>query len=247
MPDDDGVIHVFEALITGVLVLTAVLFLTGLSAPSTSPGSGGIDLGRLAADTLAIMESREAECDEDVDPLPEPDPCQIRFENSLEEVVHLAMTGQTTQAEDFIAEVLPPGTRFLLRLDNGVEPITMLPSGSGPIVNPRGAQAAETFLLPRWQAHPDDPMAPADALEHGDDFDFSACSVNAPTGATEGPAGPWNAMWADANVGATDAIPAIALYGVWDCGGALFRVVPADGTVTDFPLYAIQMVVWPGA
>ena len=72
MKDDDGVIHVFEALLVGVLILTAILFMTALSGPTQSESSGGLDLARISADTLVILESRNPE--------------DAGFENRLDEI-----------------------------------------------------------------------------------------------------------------------------------------------------------------
>lgn len=241
--DDDGVMHVFEALLVGVLVLTAILFMTALSAPSQSESSGGLDLARIAADTLDILEGRDAECDAD-DPTP-PGACTTLYEHRLEEIVSLAMEGKHDEAESFLREVLPSGTRFLLRLDNGVEPMTLMPTGAGLSAIPRNAQGAETFLLPDWSTHAADPDPATAFYRHGDAVNFAGWTLTAPNGATTAPNGAsWNAWWTSLEP-AQDRIPSSVPFGLWETGSGLIRI--HGDAMTDHPMYAVQLLVWPGA
>ncbi len=232
--DDDGVIHVFEALLTGVLILTAILFMTGLSAPSASESTGGIDLGRIATDTLDILQSRDAE-----------DP--VTYDNRLEEIVHEALAGDTAGGADFVEDILPTGTRYLLRLDNGYGTLTLLPAGTGPTVNPRAADAGQAYMAPLLDAFaglgPDVTAAPTTAL------DFSTwTSLEAPDGGATAPdGGTWLAWWT-AQVPTEDRVPAAVPFGTWrfDDGAVKYLEVPAPGGATR-PLYAVQLLVWPGA
>lgn len=235
--DEDGVIHVFEAIITGVIVLTAILFMTALSGPSSSEGATSIDLGRIAGDTLAILQARPAE-----------DPAS--YDSRLEEIVDNAMQGgDTTQDQAFLREVLPPGTRYLLRLDNGIEAITLMPTTTGPTTNPRGAQAAEVFLAPAWQAFADQTVSAEFVL--GEQYTPCGVTLKAPTGVSSAPGGDWATHFSTLPAGheghSHDHIPAYAPYGVWECGTTYLRISPPDGTDIDYGLYAVQLVVWPGA
>src|SRR5687767_2213173 len=57
--DDRGAFLVFEAVMSAVLIFTAILFFTGVGRPTDAAEPGGIDLGQNAADILAILKSRE--------------------------------------------------------------------------------------------------------------------------------------------------------------------------------------------
>lgn len=235
MKDDDGVIHVFEALLVGVLILTAILFMTALSGPTQSESSGGLDLARISADTLAILEAR--------------DPDDVAYQHRLDELVAQAMQGNVAEAEAFLGEVLPSGTRFLLRLDNGVEPITLLPQGGAASV-PRNAQAAEVFYIPDWRVHaaaPGDPDPASEVVRHGASFTaFTAgAGLTAPDGSTTAPDGTSWAAWWLAHDASGSTVPLDVPYGLWNQGGTLLRV--QGDVATDLPVYAVQLLVWPGA
>lgn len=233
MKDDDGFIHVFEALLVGVLILTAILFMTALSGPSQSESTGGLDLGRIAADTLEILEARDAD-----------DP---QYANRLDELVTRALQGDATEAESFLSEVLPSGTRFVLRLDNGVEPLTLLPTGGGAASNPRSAEGSEVFYLPNWTAHVVDPDPAGETVRPGDTFSVFTAGpgLTAPDGSTTAPGGgTWSAWWL-AHDGSGSTVPPDVPYGLWERGGNYLRV--QGELATDHPVYAVQLLVWPGA
>lgn len=158
---DDGAIHVVEALLAGMIILTAVLFLTNVSKPSPPAAEAGIDLEGVARDVLVVLENRPAtpatvQCTGDT-----PDPAC--YPSRLDQVAGSALgynvdaakqTTSNSDATDFLNQVIPVGNRWLLRLDNGVEPLVLLPaSGSNVQLTPRAAKAAETFIMPPWQAN----------------------------------------------------------------------------------------------
>lgn len=229
--NDDGAVHVFEAVITGMLVITAILFMTALSKPESSEAGSGVDLARLADDTLQILQTRPA------------DAC-VTCDNRLEEIVEAAVSGDES-AHEFIQDVLPTGTRYLLRLDNGFAPLTLLPSGSGPTTQPRNAEAAEVFLAMDWNAHTGATID--DVLHPGQAFDKTGWTiVEGPMGGNQAPGGEsWLSLWL-----AEPGVPAWAPYGVWEVnGGSTNVLVVPEGIANEpvYPVYGIQLVVWVGA
>ncbi len=250
--DESGALPVFEAIIAGMMILTAILFLTAIGRPAPATGQGGIDLGQNAADTLSILRDRDADA-----PLTYPD--------RLTEVVELAMTGDTADAKEFLDEIVPIGTRYLLRLDNGVEPLILLPHGSGPELNPRAAQAASVLVIPDWVDNglpstvlPTSALSPADVIPNG----HAADSVNAggtahlfaPNGAEVMPDGtPWLTYWLSAEYVGT--VPPNVPYGVWKAcpepclagSETLFKIYTTDRTEAAYPMYGVQLVVWLAA
>lgn len=229
---------VVEAILSAIIVLTAVVFLTSIGAPTTEQGATGIDLGRIAGDSLGILLAREAE-----------DP--TLYDNRLEEIVDLGLKGETESGHAFLKEILPAGSRYVLRVDNGVQPLTILPEGSGLETNPRSARAAEVFLLPNHTAHA--PVVPNATAPPGGNLDWSTWTTLAgPNGETQGPNGTgttWLEWWRWQEP-EEDRIPQQALYGLWryddgstDCPCHL-RVHLPTGTETDRAPYAIQLVVW---
>ncbi|MGB1586531.1 MAG: hypothetical protein ACPHID_05760 [Thermoplasmatota archaeon] len=233
MNDDEGFIHVFEALIVGVLIITAILFMTSLSGPSQSESTGGLDLGRISADTLQILEARAAD--------------SPGYTNRLDELVSEALQGDSAEAEAFLGDVLPSGTRFLLRLDNGVEPLTLLPTGGGIANAPRNAQGAEVFYFPDWTVHVTDPDPASEAARPGEALTtFTAGSgLTAPDGSTTAPGGgTWSAWWL-AHDASGRTVPPDVPYGLWERGGSFLRV--QGDQPTDHAVYAVQLLVWPGA
>lgn len=258
--DEAGALPVFEAIIAGMLVLTAILFLTAIGRPGPGGGQSGIDLAQNAADTLGILRDRDDTL-EDTDPDAYPD--------RLTEIVDLAMQGDTADAEEFLDEIVPLGTRYLLRLDNGVEPLVLLPHGSGPALTPRAAQAASVLVMPDWTAHgamtatvPDeaDAIGPGQTIPMGHAAEASDLSyLYGPNGRLSKPDGTsWQAHWNSAQHDGT--VPPDVPYGVWrgcsdlGCGSgtvAYFKVVHPSWTANvddaDFPLYGVQLVVWLAA
>lgn len=264
--DDEGTIHVVEAVLAGVIILTAVLFLTSTSAPSPSAAQSGIDLERTSADTLRILHTRPAADSCDADPVP--DPC---YTSRLEEIVSHAMgyglegadlaameqdqENKKAEAEAFLRQVIPVGNRFLLRLDNGEEPLDLLPTGSGVAVTPRAAKAAETFMVPQWQALAGDTECdsqlpdtePATVYVPGGVGPGVAdgAFLEAPTGSEVAPdGGNWTVWWREQQLDDGE-VPLTAPYGWWRLDGTCVFVGGVDGAVTDFPVYGVQLVVWP--
>lgn len=247
--DERAAFPVLEAILVAVLILTTILFFTSLQRPTTATDEGGIDLGRLASDTLGILQTKEftrSGCP------------ALATAKGLEEWVGASLDGTecvSDEVESFLSEVLPPGTQFLVRLDNGVEPLVLVPYGSDE--TPRAARAAETYLMPIWTAHADE--VPAAAGFPGQEVplagtlrDFTlaaACTtVVSPTGSQLGPGGrTWTAIWQEE----PGRVPSNAPFGTWKatCGGTdrFVGVGLPDGTLTDYPVYGLQLVVWFGA
>ncbi len=254
--DERGALPVFEAIVAGMLVLTAILFLTAVGRPSPAAGESGIDLGQNAADTLAILRDRD-----DTQHATDPD----LYPHRLAEIVERAMVGDTTDAKTFLDSIVPTGTRYLLRLDNGVEPLVLLPTGSGPSLTPRAAQAAAVLVTPDWNANgkpSDNPglqtIRPGQVIPagHAASQDYSQPEfLVGPHGSTLMPDGTaWRLHW-DAQSG---GVPPDAPYGVWrwcdqaDCVGgsgvlSAFKVVHPSGAESDYPVYGVQLVVWLAA
>lgn len=231
--DERGVLQVMEAIMAAMILLGAILFVTLSSSPVRETGAAGISLSTLAGDTLTVLERQQG-----VD-----DPSITR----LEEVVNLAMQGDVTNAERFLDAAVPQGTRYSLRLDNGVEPLPLIPASSSLGTAPRAASGAVTYMLANWTAY----SSPTVSVAPGESFNFTGwTSINAPDGSSVGPGGDaWIDIWADLEPG-RDRVPAAVPYGVWSCGGCTginqFRVVLEDGTEADRPLVAVQLLLWEG-
>lgn len=227
--DEDGAFPVFEAVIVAVLILTTIIFFTSLQRPTIATDAGGIDLGRLAADTMQVVRTRHfsaADCSPAV------------TDATLDEWVNRTMTPQSSTdscmadaVEEFLDEVLPPGTRFQVRLDNGVEPMVLVPFGSTE--PPRGAHAAEVYFDPMWRMNRVyagnaslDQVTPGQevpaALTVATAFLQSSSTIEcieAPNGSARAPDGrTWLAVWQD-TAAWSDAtkpqVPLAALYGIW--------------------------------
>lgn len=235
-----------------MILLGAVLFVTITSSPVQETGAAGISLSTLAGDTLNVLEKQQGR----------DDPSATR----LEEVVNLAMRGEVEAAERFLDAAVPQGTRYALRLDNGVEPLQLIPAAGSLGSTPRAASGAVTYMLGNWTdlgSEPDCepvseqsecfPPASSTALDGNGTIDFSnATELRAPNDSTVGPgAVPWIDIWKAAEP-TGDTVPAFAPYGVWRCtgctdiAGSHFRVVLEDGTAVDRPLYGVQLLLWDG-
>lgn len=177
--DERGSLMVLEAILVALLVLTAILFFTSVQRPSTGTDQGGIDLGQVAADTLAILEVRTIEGQ--------------TFEGWITNATR-GDAATMTAVEAFLGEVLPTGTRFAVRLDNGVGNLTILATGSG---EPHGARAAQVMLLPNWGTYRGSTIGsgltvtPGDVVATTHDLvDGTYGCFQAPYGYTVGPDGP---------------------------------------------------------
>ncbi|MHB1261557.1 MAG: hypothetical protein ACYC2H_07555 [Thermoplasmatota archaeon] len=154
--DERGSLMVLEAILVALLVLTAILFFTSVQRPSTGSDQGGLDLGQVAADTLAVLRARTMTVGGQ--------------SQTLEGWVWNATRGDsatTTALQTFLGEILPTGARYAIRLDNGVSNLTILVSPDS-VALPRGARAAQILVYPNWAHHRNDTVtmtvAPGEVL-----------------------------------------------------------------------------------
>ncbi len=266
--DEDGSIHVIEALLAGMIILTAVLFMAATTAPSPAEGQSGIDLAKVSADTLRVLQQRPPETD--LVPNAETSSGLRAYPSRLDEIVDEAIKGHADAAanEALVRELVPAGNRYQLRIDNGVDHLILLPLGGGFTAQPRAAKAAETFVVPMWQdngltgaacagkavTENLGPYHPGGAAQ----LPFTvtgAATLTGPTGMSQLLAGTtWADWWVAEGVEnglPADRVPRAALYGWWiyNDGGAggdqCFFVGLPDGTTSQYPSYGIQLVVWP--
>jgi hypothetical protein len=254
--DEEGAFPVFEAVLVAILILGAIVFVSLTASPSQEESAGGISMGRVASDTLAILQVRSAADDQ--------------YSSALEEIIALAMQGNTAQAEGFLREVLPRGTNFEMRLDNGVTPLGLLPYGRTASL--RAADGDAVLMVSNWNHAPgslastNPYLAPGDALldADGGPLNLAGCTdLVAPTGSPVGPGEvPWITRWDEWRDGGDWSIPAWAPYGWWapdGCAVPPFRVVHPGCTVTNHadaetvplcnvarPVYGVQLLVWDG-
>lgn len=193
---------------------------------------------------------------------------------TLEQWVGRVLDGDAavaTEVQDFLSEAAPAGSRYEVRLNNGVAPLVLLPttrSGS-----PNGAAGAEAPLYPNWRTFatqvttgsgfPGQEVANVAGQLAPYSFTSSATvqCVKAPDGSSTGPGGAtWVSVWKTQ----AGRIPSTIPLGVWagytDAGctvsATYARVAPASllptcGTAPpsgcNYPIYGLQMVVWFGA
>lgn len=252
--DEEAAFPVLEAVLVAILILSTVLFFTSLQRPTTATDEGGIDLNRLAADTLAILRTKTFAT------------CQGTL--GLEQWVGATLNGTECVADDveaFIQEVLPPGSQFLVRLDNGIEPLVLVPYGSDEA--PRAARAAGTYVTPTWSAHAR--KLGAQAVFPGQELSATAngnatalatspsiLCIQGPSGSSIGPGGAtWLSHWQPSPATTPARVPSDLPFGGWagytaaNCSGTPTRVFVGlpDGTKTDHPVFGLQLVVWFGA
>lgn len=253
--DDRGAFLVFEAVLVAVFIFTAVLFVTSLQRPTEDLERGDVNLGLIASDTLRVLQSRDP-IDTD------------KYDNRLDEVVSEALQGNNTDGEALLSSILPPQTRYLLRLNNGVAPLDLLPNGTGLAVEPRGARAGEVHLMPNWTAlaanitgsnetvYPGQQVTPEthpDTYSMTDGGGQPKC-LKAPDGSENKPDGDyWIELWEE-EVG---RVPANIPYGVWEgykngpqCKNpfsTVWVVLPPGDVTTHRPVYGVQLVVWRAA
>ncbi len=244
-----------------MIILLAVLFMTATTSPSPAEGQSGLDLAKVSADTLRVLQQRPPETD--IAPNPDPTVAARPYPSRLDELVDEVLKGtDLTANEALMRELVPAGNRYQLRIDNGVDHLVILPVDTDFTTQPRAAKAAETFIVPRWQdnsllladcnlLHP-----PATVHTPGGDGPLTLLptdTLTAPNGMTTMLDGRtwmswWTAALADDGL-ASDKIPRAALYGWWmyNNGGVdtCFFVGLGDGTTSLYPSYGIQLVVWP--
>ncbi|MEO6667331.1 MAG: hypothetical protein ABIO65_11245 [Nitrospiria bacterium] len=241
--DERGSLMVLEAILVAMLVLTAILFFTSVQRPSTGSDQGGLDLGQVAADTLSILEVRTIEGQS--------------FEGWVTNTTR-GDNATATAVRDFLEEVLPTGTRFAIRLDNGVSNLTILSSGT--VTTPHAARGAQIFVFPNWATYrnqtigagltvtPGEVVASTHALVSGTYHCFQA-----PNGFSTAPDGPdagatadlWEARWntdpgilapwkADAQtLGSNEQIPRDLPLGRWKVStGVAVSGQCSAGTIT---------------
>ncbi len=266
--DDEGALHVVEALMAGTIILTAILFLSLTAAPSPSGAITGTDLSSHAVDILAIMSNAPPE-----ENVADGDPETVStWSSRLEEIMShgLANEAEVTADTDYIDELVGVGNRWQLRLDNGVEPLVVMPYGTD-FAQPRGAKAAERFIAPPWDANrgqcaplgaipllsgsPFYPGGPGPDLSAAGTLTSPIPSTVDPNGARTGPNGvTWISWWRDNDPDAVSTnyrVPNAAPYGMWviDEGGIpnCFEIVARNGTNAAVPAYGAQLLVWPSA
>lgn len=237
--DEAGSFLVVEAILVAVIILTAILFFTSVQRPQAATEARGVDLGQVATDTLSILQRRNFGGVSPADP---------------EDWVTKVLGGDSSKAttvDDFVAQVLPAGTKHFIRLSNGVGTLDLLPTSSPGL--PRGARAAEAPFFPHWKAFnaslpsalvqfvtPGQPVASGTVA-----YDFTSATgaihcIKSPAAASAGPRAAWaSATYWEAQPG---IIPTWAMYGVWqgwagnDCTGAtsyIAVVPPGSHAVTD--------------
>lgn len=249
--DEAGTVQVFEAFLVAILVFTAMIFYTSVQRPTSGQDVLGIDLGRIAADTLDILQTRTVE-----------DPASPTQDLPMETWLNRTIAGDAAvqeDVEDFLEEVLPGGTRYALRLATGEDRIHLLPAGEPP--SPRAGRGAQSYFLPNWTAFKAQTfLATTQATSPGAALDFSTWTeLTAPNKRTTAPDGTTWIAWWDANepdVGGAERshVPTNALYGTWQykapgacAAGCYLHVKLPDGPRTDRPVYALELVVWFGA
>lgn len=152
---EEGVFAVVEAILVAVLVLTAVLFFTSVQRPTKGSESRGQDVGQVATDTLGILRTHQFNV---LAPTPAVPGCTTAVPSgslTLEQWVTQVASGECNTAytvDSFLSNVLPSGTRYKLRLANGVDGLDLLPPPALDPGTPRGASTAQLVFLPHWQA-----------------------------------------------------------------------------------------------
>lgn len=245
-----GTVQVFEAFLVAILVFTAMIFYTSVQRPTTGQDVLGIDLGRIAADTLDILQTRTFE-----DPDTGDDLAFVGW-------VNRTLAGDAAvqaDVDEFLGEVLPSGTRYALRLSTGEERIHLLPAGDPP--TPRAGRGAQTYFLPNWTAFDAQTfLSTTGEAWPGAALDFSTwTALTGPNNATTGPDGTTWLAWWDANepdVGGAEKshVPASVPYGTWQyaapgacAAGCYLHLRLPDSERSDRPIYALELVVWFGA
>jgi len=140
--DDEGVFLVVEAVLVAVIILTAIVFFTGVQRPTRGGQEGSTNLGQVSADTLAILQNHVFTDPAGGSPL------------DLRGWVTRVMQGDSAVAADvdeFLVQVVPTGARYQVRINNGVQTLPLLPWAG--TASPVGAQVAETPIFPLWTSY----------------------------------------------------------------------------------------------
>lgn len=140
--DEQGSFVVLEAVLVAMLVLTAILFFTTVQRPSGGADQGGLDLAAVAADTLQLLQARSFVGQD--------------LESWIVNVTEGDAAGDSLAAtvDDFMLRVLPTGAHYILRLDNGVSNLTVLPHNRTEDVH--AGRASQVMFLPQWAAFRND-------------------------------------------------------------------------------------------
>ncbi len=140
--DEDGVFMVVEAVLVAVIILTAIIFFTSVQRPVRSGQEGSTNLAQIAADALGALRETT---------FPDPAGGPVLDLRAWATRVAAGDTPVATDLDEFLRQLVPPGARYELRLNNGFGTTTLLPlGGSG---TPAGAQGADTPLFPVWTAN----------------------------------------------------------------------------------------------
>ncbi len=261
--DDEGALHVVEALMAGVVILTAIIFLNATAAPSPAGAISGVDLSQHAIDVLDILVNEEptenvADGNREVHPT---------WSSRLEEIISHALADETDVAADraHVDELVGIGNRWQLRLDNGYDPIVVLTTEGDFGAIPRGAKAAERFITPHWDGNgasgcgtlAGSPFYPGETLAalpftSGGDLQAPVPSTVTSNGARNGPDGvAWSSWWEanDPDTGTTKyTVPTEAIFGTWrdaDSNTCFTIQLPGRAFPAPTPTYGVQLVVWP--
>lgn len=193
--DDRGSFLVLEAILVALLVLTAILFFTNAQRPSTGGSEGGLDLAQVSADTLQILQQRSFTISS-----------QVQTFNGWITNVSRGDATTISTVDTFIKQVLPTGSHYSLRLDNGVSTLQVLPSSTTEV--PRNARASELATTPSWKAFRNDTVsATMRVVTPGDVVDATDALVSgttyrcfeAPYGYSTAPGSvEWSSRWISA-------------------------------------------------
>lgn len=154
--NDEGQVHVIEAIIVGVLIFVA-LAMTSVFRVPTAPGtSQQSELERVGGDALLALSvkppGRSANCNEAGRPCP--------FSNELERMLSLALryqgvlpvyAGEPRNVDplaDYLNQSLPDGSRYLIYYSNGINVTKMTPLN---LVAPQlDVVVAHQYVTPNW-------------------------------------------------------------------------------------------------
>lgn len=131
--DEEGAIHVLEAVIFAILLLASIAFVVTFEVPTTQNQQEAADLEVLLADVFAVLASRASPEAPDV------------YRDALEQYVMEAISGNSQNLTNYLDAVLPPGVEYNMYLDNGFARFPVYVSGSPP----RDAVAESRLFVPK--------------------------------------------------------------------------------------------------